>query len=111
MMLHIYKHISGNAGPFFNALLASRARKGLEMPERLSERRGIAGKTNPGAPLAWIHAASVGEAQSALILITRLREKNTSLHILMTSGGKSVQTGGRLPALQGYYAFLFRRAC
>ncbi len=86
MMLHIYKHISGNAGPFFNALLASRARKGLEMPERLSERRGIAGKTNPGAPLAWIHAASVGEAQSALILITRLREKHTYINIFMTTG-------------------------
>lgn len=86
MMLHIYKHISGNAGPLFNALLASRVRKGLELPERLPERRGIAGKNNPGTPLAWIHAASVGEAQSALILITRLREKNPGLHILMTTG-------------------------
>lgn len=86
MMLHIYKHISGNAGPFFNALLASRARKGLELPERLPERRGIAGKINPGPPLTWIHAASVGEAQSALILVARLREKNPGLHILMTTG-------------------------
>ena len=86
MMLQIYKHISGNAEPLFNALLSSRARKGLELPERLPERRGVAGLTNPGGPLVWVHAASVGEAQSALILVTRLREKNPGLHILMTTG-------------------------
>jgi 3-deoxy-D-manno-octulosonic-acid transferase len=85
-MLQIYKHISGTAGPVFNALLAARARKGMELPARISERRGVAVLPRPSSPLVWIHAASLGEAQSALILVTRLLEKDPDIHILMTTG-------------------------
>jgi 3-deoxy-D-manno-octulosonic-acid transferase len=85
-MLQLYRSISGAAEPLFSALLASRVKKGKEIAERLPERQGRAHAPRPPSPLVWIHAASVGESQSALILINRLTRKNPGLHILMTTG-------------------------
>ena len=85
-MLQLYKSISSAGEPLFDALLAARARKGKEVPARLDERRGKATLSRPATSLIWIHAASVGESQSALILVDRLLKQTQGTQILMTTG-------------------------
>lgn len=60
--------------------------KGKEDPARLGERKGIASLDRPDGRMCWIHAASVGEAQSALILINSLRRQYPDISILVTTG-------------------------
>lgn len=85
-MLQLYKSVSGAGGPLFRALLAARARRGKEVPAHMGERTGKASLQRPDAPLVWIHAASVGESQSALILVERLSALIPGARILMTTG-------------------------
>lgn len=85
-MLALYKILTTLSSPFLGALLSSRLKKGKEDSARVEERKGITQKQRPEGPLAWVHAASVGEAQSALILINTLLEQNKELHILVTTG-------------------------
>lgn len=47
---------------------------------------GIASRPRPKGRLIWIHAASVGEAQSALILIDALAKSAGGASILVTTG-------------------------
>lgn len=81
-----YKTITKIGTPFLIALLQLRLRAGKEDPARLDERKGIASRPRPDGLLYWVHAASVGEAQSALILIDALLKKNDRLHIMVTTG-------------------------
>ena len=67
-------------------LLEKRLKAGKEDPERLSEKKAEITKPHPGTPLIWLHAASVGEAQSSLILIHRLLESYPEISILVTTG-------------------------
>ncbi len=83
MSLSVYKSALWCAAPVLRGLLAVRQWRGKEDPLRLYERCGQPSLARPDGPLVWIHAASVGEAQSALILIEKL---GTGVHILMTSG-------------------------
>lgn len=85
-MLALYTALTKRAAPWLERLLDKRLARGKEHPERINERKGIASKPRPDAPLIWLHAASVGESQSALILINRLIETNPKLHILITTG-------------------------
>ncbi len=71
---------------FFLRLLDNRLRKGKELPERIHEKQGISKLDRPPGQLVWLHAASIGEAQSALILIDRLNERTPNLNILVTTG-------------------------
>ncbi|MGB4106972.1 MAG: 3-deoxy-D-manno-octulosonic acid transferase [Alphaproteobacteria bacterium] len=86
MMLQLYKSVSGASGPLFRALLSARARDGKEAPAHMGERLGKASLERPAAPVVWIHAASVGESQSALILVERLIALIPAARILMTTG-------------------------
>ncbi len=86
MMLQLYKSVSGASGPLLRALLSVRARRGKETPAHMGERLGKASMGRPDAPLVWIHAASVGESQSALILVERLTALIPGARILMTTG-------------------------
>lgn len=72
--------------PALRLLLATRVKRGKEDPARLNERMGVAGHARPDGPLVWFHAASVGEAQSTLILITALLDAHPDLNILVTTG-------------------------
>lgn len=85
-MLTIYSFLTGLSAPLLHAVLRERCRKGKEDPARLPERTGVPGKPRPPGKLAWIHAASVGEAQSALILIGAILKKYPDASVLLTTG-------------------------
>lgn len=70
--------------PAVRLLLAARRLRGKEDPERLPERRGVAGRARPEGPLAWLHGASIGEVVSLLPIVAALRQKG--LAVLVTSG-------------------------
>lgn len=74
------------ARPALYGLLSLRLRQGKELAERLPERRGIASQGRPAGFVLWVHAASVGEAQSALILIDRFLAHYPDAHVLITTG-------------------------
>lgn len=85
-MLWFYKKATQAAKPLLKRILAARLRRGKEDPERIGERYGEASQPRPEGKLAWIHVASVGEAQSMLVLIDALLAANANLKILVTSG-------------------------
>jgi len=69
-------------------------------PARLPERMGRASVKRPNGLLIWFHAASVGESQSVLRLITHMGEAHPDWSFLITSGtASSAQVmATRLPA-------------
>ena len=85
-MRALYTALTGKSGPFLRFLLARRARRGKEDAARLPERMGIPGRPRPAGPLLWLHAASVGESQSALILLDALLARDPALTVLVTTG-------------------------
>ncbi|MCC6598168.1 MAG: 3-deoxy-D-manno-octulosonic acid transferase [Alphaproteobacteria bacterium] len=85
-MINLYKALMRSGEPILGAFLKQRLKKGKENPNRIAERKGITALKRPSGRLGWIHAASVGEAQSALILIERLLNRDKDLHILLTTG-------------------------
>jgi 3-deoxy-D-manno-octulosonic-acid transferase len=82
----LYRGITAAAAPFVVVYLKSRQRRGKEDGVRFTERLGISGVKRPSKPLVWIHAASIGEATSALALIERILEERPGLEILITTG-------------------------
>ena len=86
IMRMLYQTSATLAAPILTHLLAKRARGGKEDPARLEERRGIASLARPNGSLVWIHAASNGEAMSALPLVHRLLDEGATGSVLMTTG-------------------------
>lgn len=84
--LTAYRCIGNAGGPLIEAYLGRRLRQGKEDADRLPERRGMASLPRPDGALVWLHAASVGEAASALILIDRLLAARPGLQVLVTTG-------------------------
>ncbi len=82
----LYRLAGRLAVPLVRAHLLLRARRGREEPGRLAERLGTASLARPAGPLVWLHAASVGEALSCLVLIDRLRAERPGLGLLLTTG-------------------------
>lgn len=85
-MRDFYAALMEAGTPLLHRLLARRAAKGKEDPARMSERTGVAGLPRPAGRLFWLHAASVGEAQSALILLEALLARDPALRVLVTTG-------------------------
>lgn len=106
-MLHLYKAITTLSRPFLGHLLQRRLRRGKEDQARLGERMGQSRTLRPQGILFWVHAASVGEAQSALILIQRLLAHPAQPHILITTGTTTSARflAGKLPdrCIHQYY--------
>ena len=81
-----YRTLTTVAAPLIGLYLRRRLGQGKEDGERFGERLGHPGRPRPSGPLVWVHAASVGEATSALPLIERIMAELPSGHVLITTG-------------------------
>lgn len=86
MMLALYRCASVAITPFIGLYMRRRLARGKEDAARLAERFGHASVARPQGVLLWLHAASVGEANSLLPLIEIVRRDHPSLLVLITSG-------------------------
>jgi 3-deoxy-D-manno-octulosonic-acid transferase len=84
LTIRLYRAAWVLARPLVPLLFWRRLGKGKEVRERLRERRGHAQIERPPGPVAWIHAASVGELTSVFALIERILAQQIS--VLVTSG-------------------------
>ena len=82
----LYRALTATAAPVVARYLDARCRRGKEDPERLGERFGAASLPRPPTPLVWLHAASIGEANSVLALIERIVAERPAAEVLMTTG-------------------------
>lgn len=85
-LLSIYRTLTHAGKPFLEQFLRLREKRGKENSARLAERMGKPSRPRPSGPLVWVHAASVGEAQSALILIDALGRSVSDVNVLITTG-------------------------
>lgn len=72
--------------PLVRHWLHRRAVRGKENVARMPERFGYAATPRPVGKLVWLHAASVGEAQSIFTLARQLLQQHPELHLLITTG-------------------------
>ena len=84
--LKAYRTLTSLARPVAPFLLGLRARRGKEEPLRRHERLGQPSVPRPAGRLAWFHAASVGETNAILPLMSALAEARPSLSFLLTTG-------------------------
>ncbi len=85
-MYYAYRALTYLSACPLNIIIKKRRARGKEHPKRLNEKKGITDKIRPEGKLIWIHGASVGESQSALILINMLLKNYDDMHILITTG-------------------------
>lgn len=86
-MLRFVYSLAGIAiTPLLRVWLQRRIARGKEDASRLPERFGHASLPRPGGKLVWLHAASVGEAQSVFTLVRALSTAHPELHVLITTG-------------------------
>lgn len=101
LLLGAYRLLSRFPGPLIaRRLLARRARRGKEDPERLGERLGRPSAPRPEGRLCWLHAASVGESLSLLPLIDAILAARPDVSVLLTTGTRTAAAvvTPRLPA-------------
>jgi 3-deoxy-D-manno-octulosonic-acid transferase len=82
----LYAGLTRLGTPLIKRHVARRRRAGKEHETRWPERFGVAGAARPAGVLVWLHAASVGEAMSALPLIVQLRAAHPEIGLLLTTG-------------------------
>ncbi len=85
ILRRLYAACACAAAPALRLFLASRARRGKEIADRLPERRGIEAAARPPGRLLWLHAASVGESVSVLPVLSALAARS-DVTVLMTTG-------------------------
>ncbi|HUS95616.1 MAG TPA: 3-deoxy-D-manno-octulosonic acid transferase, partial [Hyphomicrobiaceae bacterium] len=89
LRLKAYRVLTRLATPAAGLILSYRRRQGKEDPVRIKERLGITKLERPAGKLAWVHAASVGEANAILPLIEKLRDRQNGLTFLLTTGTRT----------------------
>jgi 3-deoxy-D-manno-octulosonic-acid transferase len=86
ILLKIYQIFSTIILPFLFFYILNRKKKSKEHPHRFLERFAITKITKPqNCQLFWVHAVSVGESNSAWILIENLLKFSPNINILFTS--------------------------
>ena len=86
MRYNTYKIITSALSPLISVWLRVRLLKGKENKDRFRERFGFTKVMRPKGTLVWMHAASVGETNSVLLLIEQLQARFPDIHILLTTG-------------------------
>lgn len=86
LRIKVYRTLTRLIEPAVPAWLALRSRQGKEDRLRRGERYGIANASRPRGPLVWFHAASVGETNAALPVISALATAREDLRFLLTTG-------------------------
>lgn len=81
----IYRILSIILFPFIEIYLFYRVAKKKEDKKRLKERFGHATQNRPEGDVIWLHAVSVGEMNSALILVEELFKFSPQTSILFTT--------------------------
>lgn len=81
----LYRIISIALFPFLELYLFYRIIKKKEDKKRLKERFGTPTQDRPEGEVIWMHAVSVGEVNSALILIDELLKSSSKDSILLTT--------------------------
>ncbi len=82
----LYRTATWIGRPAIEILLRRRIGRGREDPNRIPERQGVASCRRPDGEVIWIHAASVGEANSCLRVIERLLASHPDRTVLLTTG-------------------------
>src|SRR4051812_23134020 len=97
-MAQAYRLLAGALSLAAPPWLAHRVRNGKEDPARLGERYGLTARARPAGPVVWCHGASVGEAQTLLVLIAALTARGHG--VVLTSGTvtSAALMAERLPA-------------
>lgn len=72
--------------PCISLYLYYRVFTGKEDKNRLKERKGISALKRPSGDVVWVHAASVGEALTALSVVEFLCKDQDDLSIIFTTG-------------------------
>lgn len=83
--LTLWRWVTRVAGPSLPILLARRAARGKEDPDRVQERFGRPGAERPDGVLVWLHGASVGETRVNLALARTLAAARPALNFLITT--------------------------
>src|ERR1700729_3626215 len=98
-----YRILSILLFPAIEIYLFLRVFKKKEDKYRLKERFGYASQKHPDAQLIWVHAVSVGEANSALILLDELLKFSPKISILFTTTTLTSASiiASKLPQFQG----------
>ena len=86
MRYNTYKIVTSALSPLIHAWLRIRMLQGKESRERIGERFGFTKLARPQGTLLWLHAASVGEANSVLFLIEQIQARFPDVNILLTTG-------------------------
>lgn len=89
MYMALYNGALYLASPVISRHMNKRLQSGKEDIARYSERLGTPSVARPEGEVIWIHAASVGEAISALSLVDGLLESSLDRHVLVTTGTRT----------------------
>ena len=86
MIYKVYRLATIICTPLIICYLHRRKKIGKEDDKRINERFGLSTISRPPGRLIWLHAASVGEAISALELINKLLTEHLDTRLMMTTG-------------------------